>query len=70
MPTHGRSLIVGSWFDDGDDFEAILDEAEDKAVTTWEMQFVDEVRRRWEQYGMRSFMSEAQYESLKRIAEK
>lgn len=47
-----------------------LDQAEENASGTWETHFVDDMTRRHARYGFDMFMSEAQYESLYRIATK
>ena len=51
-------------------FSDLLDDAEDKADTEWEMEFVASMTARYEDYGMDTFLSYDQLRSLHRIADK
>jgi hypothetical protein len=50
------------------EFEDLLSEAENNASGTWEIDFVTDMRDKWEQYGHRMFLSDKQNEILNRIA--
>ena len=50
------------------DFEDLLSEAESNAKGSWEENFVEEARTRFNEYDDRMFLSEKQEEILKRIA--
>lgn len=52
-----------------DDFEELLDDAEANAANDWEEQFAADMRSRYQQYGRRMFISQAQREQLERIAD-
>lgn len=55
-------------FDDIDRFETTLDAAEVCASTDREMEFVDSIRNKYEEYGERMFLSDAQYSWLTRLS--
>ena len=55
---------------DIDDFEDLLDDAEDHAETDWENDFVADMRDRYEQDGDNTFVSYNQLDKLREIAEK
>lgn len=55
-------------FDNGDEFEDVLEAAEDEARPGREEEFVAEVRKKWETFGLRAYLSQAQADWLKRIA--
>lgn len=50
------------------DFEDLLSEAKSNAKGSWEENFVEEIRTRFNEYDDRMFLSEKQEEILKRIA--
>jgi len=50
------------------DFGDLLDEAKDNASGSWEENFVDDLRDKFEAYGDRMYLSEKQEEILQRIA--
>ena len=52
-----------------DDFESMLIDAEANAANDWEEQFVADLKTRWQQYGKRMFISQAQRSHLERIAD-
>lgn len=52
-----------------DDFESLLIDAEANAANDWEEQFVADLKTRWQQYGKRMFISQAQRSHLERIAD-
>lgn len=51
-----------------DEFEELLDSAAMNAANDWEEQFVADMKGRYGQYGRRMFISDAQQETLERIA--
>lgn len=51
-------------------FEYMLGEAEEKAQGDIEVKFVDDLAVRATQYGIEAFLSQAQYEWLKKISER
>ena len=52
----------------GKQFEQLLKDAEAGAETEREEDFVDDMKQRFEEYGMRMFLSDAQEEWLKDLA--
>ncbi len=50
--------------------EELLDQITDERLTAWEREFVDDMSSRIHQYGSRTFVSDKQIETLRRIAEK
>jgi hypothetical protein len=59
---------VADLFDDIDEFETLLSDAEAGADSDWETDFVDDVRNRYDEHGERMYLSERQLEILERIA--
>lgn len=59
---------IEAHFDNGDEFEDVLDEAESEARSGREEEFVAQMRQAWTKYGLRAFMSEAQASWLRRIS--
>lgn len=53
---------------DPTEFEDLLTEAASASLSVWEMDFVDDLRERFDQYGERMFLSERQLEWLEQIA--
>lgn len=51
-----------------DEFESLLSQAGDYAANDWEMNFVSDMRDKWDQYGRRMFISAKQNDILNRIA--
>jgi hypothetical protein len=51
-----------------DNFDELLDDAESQASTDWEMDFVNDMRDKYDQYSDEMFVSEAQLEKLEKIA--
>lgn len=51
------------------DFESLLDDAESNAANDWEEEFVSDLKARYQQYGKRMFISQAQRSHLERIAD-
>jgi hypothetical protein len=51
-----------------DNFDELLDDAESQASSNWEMDFVNDMRDRYDQYNDEMFVSEAQLEKLEKIA--
>lgn len=52
-----------------DHFESLLDDAESNAANDWEEEFVSDLKARYQQYGKRMFISQAQRSHLERIAQ-
>lgn len=50
------------------ELEGLLDAARMHAANDWEEQFVADMQERYEQYGKRGFLSDAQKQQLERIA--
>lgn len=59
---------VQDHYDDGE-FEELLTDAEQNAANDWEETFVEDMKARYQQYGKRMFVSQAQIAHLERIAE-
>lgn len=53
----------------GGSFEDLLSEAEDRAFSAWDTQFIDGIRSKFDEYGDAMYLSESQLEQVKRIAE-
>lgn len=51
-----------------DEFQELIDDAEMNAANDWEEQFVADISNKFEEYGIRMFISEKQREILERIA--
>lgn len=56
------------WFDSEAEFTAALEAAEENAKAAFDVNLVDNLTSKAQVYGMRTFLSESQYEHLKRIA--
>lgn len=50
------------------DFEKLLEDARMNAANDWEEEFVADMVARFEQYGRRMYLSDAQKQTLERIA--
>jgi hypothetical protein len=50
-----------------DEFEEIINQALTNARTEWEMQFVDDLYAKWEQWGMDVFITQRQADVLYRL---
>lgn len=55
-------------FDDTDDFEQLLEDAERQASTKRDQDFVSDMRDKYECWGIEMFLSESQRSWLERIA--
>ena len=53
---------------DEKEFEELLDSARMNAANDWEESFVADMKTRYDQYGRRMYISEAQQTTLERIA--
>lgn len=51
-----------------DNYEELLETAEELASNHWEMDFVADMKDQFEQYGDKTFVSEAQLDKLETIA--
>ncbi len=54
---------------DEDEFEGLLESARMNAANDWEEKFVADLKEKFDQYGIRMFISELQQEHLERIAD-
>lgn len=54
----------------GYDFESLLREAESNARGSWEENFVDDLRDKFDEYGDNMYLSDKQEEVLHRIADR
>lgn len=61
-------MKIADHFDNGDEFEDVLEAAEDEAKPGWEEEFVADWRLKWKEYGMQAYMSEKQLDHLVRIS--
>jgi hypothetical protein len=50
-----------------DEFEEMINQALVNACTEWEMQFVDDLYAKWEQWGMDVFITQRQADVLYRL---
>lgn len=50
------------------EFSDLLDEAESNAANNWEENFVSDLKSKFNEYGIRMFLSESQQDHLERIA--
>lgn len=62
------STTILDHFDDIDDFEEVLEQAETHASTEREIEFVDSIRNKYDEYGERMFLSDAQWSWLDRLS--
>jgi len=62
------STMICDLYDDVSDFGDIMEAADLNAKDGWEMDFVSDMRDRFEQYGAHMYLSEKQREILERIA--
>lgn len=51
-----------------DDFEELLDSADTNAISEWDMEFVADIKDRYQKYGDDTFISQSQLEQLERVA--
>lgn len=58
---------VKDHYADGE-FEELLEDAEANADSGWDVDFVEDMQERFEQYGHDMFLSNAQCEQIERIA--
>ena len=63
-----NSQTIADLFDDASEFDELLADAENNATSDWDMNFVDDLRNRYDKYGERMYLSERQLEILERIA--
>lgn len=59
---------VLSHFDDETEFEECLNRADSATCGRKEMEFIDDLKEKWEEYGVRMFLSYKQADWLKKIA--
>lgn len=63
------SRTVAEIFDRPEEFTALLGAAELNAGNDWEEQFAADLRTNFQRYGTSTYLSDAQLETLERIAE-
>lgn len=51
------------------EFDVLLEDAEDAATTEWEMDFVSDMKEKYEQYGDKMYVTEKQIAALEKIAD-
>lgn len=51
-----------------DNYEDLIEEAECEANSDWEMDFVSDLKDKYDQYGDNTYVSEAQLAKLEKIA--
>lgn len=67
--SRARAYNADYWCNgDGAEFEDLLSEAEFGATTGTAQDFVADMKAKWSQHGLRMYLSEAQYNYLKRLA--
>lgn len=59
---------VANFYGDGEAYEAILRAADEGCETDADTHFVEQMIQRWDEYGMRAFLSEPQNQWLRRLA--
>lgn len=59
---------VANFFSDGQEFEDLLDEAAEGVDSDDDQEFCDAISERWENYGMRAFLSQRQLDRLNKLA--
>lgn len=59
---------IEDFFADGDDYEDAMAEALSGTEYGRDVDFVVDLRKRWESYGMKGFLSESQFARLARLA--
>jgi len=62
------SRTVDEIFDRVEEFTCLLGAAELNASTDWEEQFVTDLQANFKRYGPHTYLSDAQHETLERIA--
>ena len=67
MGDHPRNSIL-SWFEDIEAFERCLNLADSSSCGRKEMEFVDDMKEKYEEYDSRMYLSEKQADWLKKIA--
>lgn len=60
--------LADDFFDDEREIEDMISEAEANASNAWEDNFVEGLRDKFDQYGIRMYLSDKQHEILERIA--
>ena len=65
MPS-GRN--VEAFYDDGQEFEDVLVSAEQAADNSFQVKFVTDIRKKWDEWGMRAHLTEQQNITLREIA--
>ena len=66
--TFANKHKVKDAFDDVKDFEQLLDDAENNSATKWEMDYVADLKERYDIYGKDTFINIAQLDKLREIA--
>lgn len=60
---------ISDFYEDGEEFDAVLGEAIELASSNWEVEFVAGIKKSWENYGVHAFLSSFQDQNLRRIAQ-
>ena len=68
--TGPKKMRVADHFDEVDEFEDLISECETQASRDKDMNFVADMREKFDMYGADTFLSEAQLDWLNRIAER
>ena len=62
-------MKAGDHFETPKEFDDMIEQAEMNASTGWEVDFVSDMRERFDQYALESFLSEPQLTILQKIAD-
>lgn len=68
MSNAAAAKQLDHYCDDGDEFEDLLYEAMDNAKPGAQEEFCLDMEKKWKAYGLRMFMSQAQWDYLQRLA--
>ena len=60
-------MKVSDYYPIKGDFAELLSDAQMSASTDWEVQFTEDMVKRFDEYGMDMFISQSQLENLERI---
>lgn len=63
----GAAMKVSEQFEDLEDFEQLLKDAESQAESEWEQDFVGDISERYEEHGGSMFITDKQIAALERI---
>lgn len=60
---------ISDFYEDGEEFDAVLGEAIELASSNWEVEFVAKVEASWDNYGVHAYLTNFQNDNLRRIAQ-